>query len=216
VIDAYRVVELRSGLYAQQATSTLDRARYLESVFELTKPTQRFAEWHPLLAAPFRYPVPVAPAYQARFRPPFYPRNVLYAAKHIVTALYEHAFHFLKERAHLVKAVPESGYRRIFTLGILTPEAIVDLRSFPESERIMDRNDYGPSHTFMQAHPEVRLLAYPSVRDPERRDNLAIFDINTLAKDVRDQAALLYYFNPKAQSLVWRDLELEIPWSLVC
>jgi hypothetical protein len=213
LIEVCRIVESQSRLYAEQATSTYEKALYLESILEETKPKLPAKGWHPLIATPFRYPLPVSPTYQARFRPPFFPKNVLYASRELRTALYEHAYHFLRERVHL-KGVRETGQRSAFALFI-TSSHITDLRQHEAIAQLMNRRDYTPSHAYIQAHPEAQALLYPSCRDPRRGDNFAVLDIHALAKHIGTQETLSYFFEPAHPSIVWMDYGLRITWKEV-
>lgn len=212
-LEVHRIVESQSRLYAEQATSSYEKALYLESILEQTKPPLPAEGWHPLIATPFRYPLPVAPAYQARFRPPFSARNVLYASREFRSILYEHAYHYLRERAHL-KAIRESGQRTAFTLWISWPR-ITDLRKEKTLRTIMDRRDYAPSHAWIRAHPEAVVLLYPSCRDPQQGDNFAVFDVQALARHIGRQENISFYFDPKDPSIVWMDYGLRITWKEV-
>ena len=207
-------IESQPSLYAEEATSSYEKALYLESILEETKPPLPATGWPPLVATPFRYPLPVAPAYQARFRPPFFSKNVLYAARELRTALYEHAYHYLLERVHL-KALRETGQRTAFSLFIVSRN-ITDLHGDPEIQKIMDRRDYRPSHAYIEAHPAIEVLLYPSCRDPRQGDNFAIFDVHCLAKNIGAQQTLSFYFEPAGPSILWMDSGLRITWTEVC
>jgi hypothetical protein len=212
--EVYRVVESQSQLYAQQATSSSDKAAYLESVLESTKPKRHDHDWHKLIATPFRYPPPVPAENAARFRPPFYSRNVFYASGHYLTTLYEHGFHFLRQCIHLRGAVRESGLRTLFSMFIVSEE-IADIRGQSGIQSIMDRRDYSASHAFILKNPEVRVLLYPSCRDSKKGDNYAVFDIHCLAKDIGTEGVIAYSFDPLKSSLYWIKLGLSIEWKQV-
>jgi hypothetical protein len=166
------------------------------------------------VAAPFRYPLPVPPAYSARFRPPFYSRNVLYASGAATTALYEHAYQFLRQRIHLRGAVRESGFRTAFELFIVNND-ITDLRKHRNVTALTDRRDYGASHAYILSHPQIQALRYPSCREPQRGDNYAVFAIAALAKTIGEERTLSLYFDPPAQAVRWMDLGLTIAWAQV-
>ncbi len=213
-LEAYRIVESQSRLYAEQATSSYEKALYLETVLELTKPTLPARGWHPLLATPFRYPLPVAPMYQARFRPPYFPKNVFYASKETRTVLYEHAFHYLQERAHLSGALREAGQRTLFSLFIMS-SSILAIHGEKNLSTLMSRTDYGPSHAYIASHPDAEVISYPSCRDPQQGDNFAVFDIHCLAKYIGSQETASFYFDPKTLSILWMDRQLRISWAEV-
>jgi hypothetical protein len=212
-LEVCRIVESQSRLYAEQATSSYEKALYLESILEQTKPPLPAEGWHPLIATPFRYPLPVAPPYQARFRPPFFHKNVLYASGEFRTILYEHAFHYLMERVHL-QAVREAGQRTAFTLFI-TSSPITDLHREKDWKTIMDRRDYAPSHAYIRGHLDTEVLRYPSCRDPQQGDNFAVFDIRALARHLGKQETVSFYFDPLDMSIVWMDYRLRITWKEV-
>lgn len=211
-MELCRVVESLTRLYAEQATTSYEKALYLESVLERNKPPLLYPEWNPLIATPFRYPLPVAPAYQARFRPPFFEKNVLYASRELRTCLYEHAYHFLFERHHL-KAIRESGQRNAFILFLNTTPT--DIHHHPDLRAIMNRHDYAPSHAYIRKNPVTDSLLYPSCRDPQQGDNVAIFTIECLAKNIGTEKTLFYYFDPKQLSIAWMDFNLTIAWKEV-
>jgi len=211
LIEACRIVESQSRLYAEQATSSYEKALYLESILEDTKPKLPAKGWRPLIATPFRYPVPITPGYQARFRPPFFAKNVLYASRELRTTLYEHAYHFLRERIHL-NGIRETGLRTAFTLFITSPR-VTDLRKHKALPKIMDRRDYAASHAFIQTHPDSKVILYPSCRDPRHGDNFAVLDIHCLARHIGKQETLSFYFEPDSSSLVWMESGLRISWQ---
>lgn len=214
MIEVCRIVESQSRLYAQQATSSYEHALYIESLLETTKPSLTGKGWHPLIATPFRYALPVPEIYRARFRPAFYSKNVLYACREYRTALYEHAFHFLHERIHLNKAIRDRGQRTIFSLSITSPQ-ITDIRTDPNIQKIMDRHDYGPSHEYLLAHPEVQVILYPSCRDPQHGECYAVFDIHCLAPGIGTERTLSYSFEPDKKAVIWMDDSLQIKWDEV-
>ena len=214
MIEVYRLVEPQSKLYAQQATTTSDEASYLESALEITKPKRPFSQWHDLIASQFRYPPPVPVEHAARFRPPFYFRNVLYASAEVRTILYEHAYHFLLERVHAKGMKRDSGLRTIFSLFVVSRE-IMDIRNHPSIHSLMARNEWSASHAFTASHPEMRVLLYPSCRDPKNGDNYAVFDIKCLGTEIGDQATVPFSFDPSTQVIHWLSMGLSISWQEV-
>lgn len=210
--EAFRVVEHQSRLYPFRAARSAEKAAYLASLLEATKPQQPYAEWHPLIATPFRYPLPVQPKYAARFRPPYGLRNVLYCSREPIAALYEHAYHFLKERMHLAD-LRESGQRTIFSLFIVDDALIADVRERSDVAAIMARDSYDASHEFVKSVPDAQAILYPSCRDPERRANYAALDITALHGDIGEERTLSFYFDQPGGSLFWTDAALKIPWQ---
>jgi len=114
-MESYRIVEHQNKIYEFNATSTDERAELLQSLIERTKPEPYFHEWHELIASPFRYPTPIGVNHGARFRPPGSMRNVLYSSKEAETALFEHAYHFLKFRLGM-KKLAKTGQRTLFSI----------------------------------------------------------------------------------------------------
>lgn len=211
MIPAWRVVENQANLYGFRAATGAPKALYLEAVIEATKPAPLTDGWDKLIAAPFRYPLPVPPTRPARFRPAYSNRNVLYCSKELMTALYEHAFHFLKERIHL-KGMREPGQRIAYGLGI-EPKAITDVRSRRDVKALTARDDHSASHAFILARPEVRVVAYPSCRDPKRGTNFAALDITALSRNVSQRRAISFYFDQTDASILWTDFDRLIRWA---
>lgn len=215
MIEAYRIVESQSQIYSYLTTSSAENAEYIESFLEETKPARPNDEWHMLLVSPFRYPLPVPPMYQARFRPPFYARNVLYCSEKVPTALHEHAYHFLKERIHL-DGVKEAGERTVFSLFIHDGD-IIDIRTHPDINAIMDKRDYAKSHSYIHSNPDTKVLCYPSCREPEKGPNYAAFEISSLEKVIGTEKLMSFYFDQRTQSITWKvtwdDFNLKISWG---
>lgn len=214
MIEAHRIVENQSQLYGFRATKSAPKAAYVDSVLEATKPDLLHKEWHRLIATPFRYSLPCPPSRQARFRPAYFDRNILYCSLRSTTVLYEHAYHFLKERIHLTRS-RDYGQRTAFTL-FLNEEAVTDIHGHPDIKAIMDRQNYSASHAFIKTKADVKILSYPSCRDSERGPNYAALEITALGKDIGDERTLAFYFDQADQSVFWTDLGLKIYWNDVC
>lgn len=214
MIEAFRVVQDQTRSYSYDATKNAEEAAYLESVLEFTKPRDLYADWHRLIATSFRYPLPVQPAYQARFTPPYYNRNALYCSKESVTALYEHAYHFLRQRVHLKGAAPETGLRTIFSLSVEERD-IEDISGRPDIARIMDRQDYSASHDDIRKNPAIKVVGYPSCRDPGHRLSFAALEIASLGKAIGDEKLIEFYFEPARRTIRWIEYGLDIDWETV-
>lgn len=214
MIEAYRVVEDQRRSYSYEATADAEQASYLDLVLEESKPPLLYSEWHVLIAAPFRYPLPVRPAYEARFKPPYSGRNVLYCSRATLTALHEHAFHFLRQRVGREGTAPETGQRTIFSVFVKEDD-VTDISGHPEIRRIMDRVQYAPSHEYIRRHSEVKVISYPSCRDPGRGMNYAARDIESLGKDIGEKKTIEFYFDPRSVSIRWIGHELDIDWATV-
>ncbi|MEK9146427.1 MAG: RES family NAD+ phosphorylase [Elusimicrobiota bacterium] len=212
MIETCRVVQDQTRSHSYDVTTNAEEAAYLESVLELTKPKGVYGEWHRLIAAPFRYPLPVQPAYQARFTPPQYDRNALYCSKESVTALYEHAYHFLRQRIDSKGLVPETGLRTILSLFVEESD-IEDIGNDPNIGCIMDRKDYSASHDYIRRHPEVKVIGYPSCRDPQRRMNYAVLEIASVGKTIGEEKLIEFYFEPVHKTIRWIEYNLEIDWK---
>jgi hypothetical protein len=204
-----RVVEHQAPLSSYRATQNMERALQLELLIEMTKPENRYDEWHPLIATPFRYspPHPVA-----RFRPP-YGKNIFYGSLFEETALYEHAFHFMKQRRHLDYNT-ETGTRTLFFVGMHAENPIY-VKNHKHFLDITDKNDYLASQQFVVLNPEATFILYPSCRDPQKRDNAAILDINHLEKKPTYEASIQFFYDNRIQVMTWLDYSLSIQWQEV-
>lgn len=209
MIELVRIVEHQSSLSSYRATQNEERAIQLELLIEMTKPINKQQQWHPLIATPFRYNPPYP---QARFRPP-YGKNVFYGALLEETALYEHAFHFMKQRMHL-KIKTDTGLRTIFFVAANDTGSVL-VRNLPDCIQIMNKNDYSASHQFVKANTEITFIIYPSCRDPKQRDNAAILDINHLAKNPKWESSIKYFYDNQTQQISWLDYNLHIQWRAV-
>jgi len=208
-MELVRIVEHQATLSSYRATQNEELALQLELLIEATKPKNIYADWHPLIATPFRYNPPHP---QARFRPP-YGKNVFYGSLLEETALYEHAFHFIKERKHL-KIKTDTGVRTIFFVDTNRQHAIV-IRNHPDCLTIMNKNDYFASHQFMLSNPHASAIIYPSCRDPKQRDNAAILDIALLNKNPKWESAIKFFYDNQKQEMSWLDYKLRIHWNQV-
>jgi hypothetical protein len=209
LIELVRIVENQSGLSSYRATQNEDRAVQLELLIENTKPKNLFINWHPLIATPFRY---TPPHPQTRFRPA-YGKNVFYGALIEETALYEHAFHFMKERMHL-KNKADTGIRTIFYVNANDIHAI-NIRNHPACSSIIDRHDYSASQKFVEENPKNTFIIYPSCRDPKQRDNAAVLNINHLEKEPKWESTIKFFYDNKKREVSWLDYNIHIKWTQV-
>lgn len=209
MIELVRIVEDQVALYSYRATQNEEQALQLELLFEMTKPKNNYASWHPLIATPFRYS---PPHIEARFRPR-YGKNILYGSLAEETALYEHAFHFMKQRIHL-KINTDTGIRTIFFVNANIRQAryIKNETNFSE---LMDKNNYLPSQQFILSHPTETCIIYPSARDPENRENAAILDIERLDKTPKWESPIKFFYDNRQQKIHWLDYQLDIQWEQV-
>ena len=209
MIELVRIVEYQATLSSYRATQNEERALQLELLIEATKPRNLYLTWHPLIATPFRYPPPHP---HARFRPS-YGKNVFYGSFIEETALYEHAFHFIKQRMHL-KIKTDTGVRTIFFVDADNNNS-TQLRHHTDIPRMMDKNDYSASQHFVTLNPNAIFIIYPSCRDPLQRDNAAILDIALLNKNPKWESTIKFFYDNQKQQINWIDYHLHIQWSQV-
>lgn len=207
MIELVRIIEHQAALYSYRATQNEDSADQLNALIEATKPKILFSDWHPLIATPFRYPPPHP---QARFRPP-YGKNIFYGSLVEETALYEHAYHFMKQRTHL-NIDTETGIRTIFFVNA-NDDNSVHIKNDNNYLQIMDKNDYTISHEFVTKNPHVTFIIYPSCRDPEKRDNAAILNIKHLQKNPKSEISIKFFYDNKLKRITWIDYQLHIMWE---
>lgn len=210
MIEVARIIEDQINMSSYRATLNEERAVQLEFLVELTKAKNKYADWHYLIATPFRYQPPFR---TARFRPPFASSNVFYASLEDRTAFYEYAYHFMRERLHL-KISPEIGRRTLFTVDVNEISAM-RIDDHPDCEKIMDKHDYQYSHQFIEKNAQAKLIIYPSCRDPKHKENIAAMDIELIAKTPNHEQAVKYFYDNKKRLLSWIDSNLQISWSEV-
>lgn len=210
MIELVRIVEHQASLSSYRATQNEERAFQLELLIEATKPENFHSKWHPLIATPFRYNPPHP---HSRFRPPF-GKNVFYGSLLEETALYEHGFHFMRERRHL-KIKTDTGIRTIFFVDADENNSI-HLGKHENCKLIMNKNDYSASQHFVADHPQHSFIIYPSCRDPEKRNNAAVLDINHLEKNPKWESAIRFFYDNENQQINWLDYHLHIKWDQVC
>lgn len=208
---AHRIVQQQEKLYSNAVTSSPYIAAQLDLLLERSKPENPYPDWDPLISTPFRYPLPVEAAFQARFKPPHSHFQTLYCSKMMETALYEHAYYFMKERIHLPPQ-EEHGTRTLFSLS-LDENRITDLTHHANVRALVHKNNYTASHRYIQKHPDCKGVKYPSCRDPKKRSNFAIFDIHLIGKKVSAHHSIGFVFRPKDMSIHWLEFALTIHWK---
>lgn len=208
----FRIVEHQSKTYEYNATTTPERAQILASLINKTKPDPYFTEWHDLVATPFRYPLPVLPPYQARFRPPNSMTNVFYASEQIETSQHEYAFHFLRFRLGL-KKTKKTGQRTLFSVKVIA-ENMDDITEHADIKKIMDPIQYAASHEFIAQHPKIQVIRYPSCRDPERRHNVAVREISALEKKLQSEETISFSYDRRNHEILWIESGVRIAWGL--
>lgn len=186
----HRIVELQAKTVIREITDDQSEYEFLENLIEDEKPEfPEFKGYHYLIVTPFRYPLPVPPQFAARFRPPHFHRNCLYACFHLETTIYEYVFHWMSERRHIENLEQETNQRTHFTVAYSDGNA-KDVSHKRDVKKIMDRHSYQASHDFILKHPNVSSVHYPSSRDPLQRQCVAVFDIKTLGKNPKNEHAL--------------------------
>jgi hypothetical protein len=218
--EVHRVVEYQASIYSFRATQDEAKALQLELLIEQTKPPlKHHSSWHDLIATPFRYSLPVPTSYSARFRPPASHRNVFYASTYLETALFEYSYHFMRQRVHLLQGkrrrkYTETGTRTSFSVNT-DDSGATDIRADPNVTALMDRHDLSASHAFIRSHATIPYLVYPSTRDPNQRDNVAIFEITKLSRTLNFEQPLNFFYDFKKREVFWINKELKILWSQV-
>ncbi|GEM_PF-1497587 len=242
----HRIVELQAHTVIRKITDDQEEYEFIEGLIESQKPRPLNTDHHYLIKTPFRYPLQGArvapsippkadgaspsrsrcalgfdliPQYASRFKPPFSLRNCLYGSECYRTSAYEYAYHWLLQRVHIPHLSQEPQPRTHFQITFLDDHCM-DLRSHPEIEKLMSRKNYGPSHQFVEAHPEISSLLYPSCRDPQKGNCVVTFEINTLGKEPMAERMLhlMYQASQKkclVQDPLLKGAELVIEWREV-
>lgn len=213
MIEIFRIIEDQSGSYALEATgNSAGLAKQLEILFQ--RPTEvarkKLSAWHKLIRTPFLYPLPVGFQYQARFKPPMSNKNVFYGAVEEITAFYEFAHHFVKERFHLTSS--EACSRTCFSAE-LDYKNQVKVHGEANISQIMDLFDYTHSHSYIIQNPHVDLICYPSCRDIQNRDCYAVLNINYLGYQPKSSRSLTVNWNADKKILTCMELNLNISYQ---
>lgn len=199
----FRVVEAQVKSALLTITDTQEEFEFLEGFVEATKPAYPqeavLGRFHYLIATSFRYPLPVPERYAARFRPPFYNRNVFYASVRPVIAYYEYAYHWLRQRVLLSGLSQSPEPRTQFSVMLHDPK-MIDIRQHPHIAKIMDRNLYTDSHQLVRDLKEFDSIQYPSCRDPERGECVAVFNIFRLSQQPEDIRLLHLIYDSKMRA----------------
>ncbi len=176
----WRLVEAQNRVSTMKLVDTLDEQTLLEDLIEATKPDipAECQHLHYLLATPFRYGS-VYPT-GSRFRRAGRTPGVYYAAEAPETAVAEMAFHrllFFAESPATPWPVNAAVYTAFSTT--VTTGHLLDLTAPPlarDRPRWTDPVDYDACQTLAKAGREAgcQAIRYESVRDPQRRANLAL------------------------------------------
>ncbi|MDW8371388.1 MAG: RES family NAD+ phosphorylase [Geminicoccaceae bacterium] len=185
--EGRRLVEARHHVATMKLVDTVEEQALLERSIEATKPLvpEPCRHLHFMLAAPFRYrPAPVG----SRFRRAGDPRGVLYAAREERTAVAEIAFWRLLFFAESPDTPwPERPLQLTSFAVELSTERALALAEPPLDRDLAHWTDpvaYGPTQALAECAREanIAILRYPSVRDPEGGENLAVLDCAAFAR----------------------------------
>jgi hypothetical protein len=214
----HRIVEDQaSSSPTRTITDTQEEYEFIEALIEGTKPEIEVTQHHYLIRTQFRYPLPVAAKYAARFRPPFFHRNVFYGCFEGITACYEAAFHWLRERIHVPNLSQTAEPRTHFETDFNDAFAI-NICGHRDVTQIMDKNDYSRSHRLIESNPNASSIIYPSCRDPQHRNCAAVLDVTTLGTQPQSMENLFFIYSSGAKSCLIEGptmSPLEIPWTVV-
>lgn len=184
--DVWRVVETQYVAATMRLTDSLEEQSLLERMLERSKPPLPDActELDFLLSTPFRYaPYPQG----SRFRRAGQPDGVFYASEAAETAIAETAFHrllfFAEAPGTRLPANPVE--HTAFSVPCRTDRHI-DLTAPPfDADRAawMERSDYAACQDLADAARDaaVEAIRYASVRDAQRRGNVAILSPDAFA-----------------------------------
>lgn len=176
----WRLVEAQHRISTNRLAGDVEDQALLESLVEEVKPVMPRAAraLHYLLGTPFRYGYAKASRFrQANERP-----GIFYASEHVATAVAETAYWRLLFFSRSTGFVPPTAVveHSAFTVPITVDRAL-DLMAPPfdaRATRWMKPDDYGDCHTFAAAARGIgaQAIRYASVRDPDHRANIALFD----------------------------------------
>jgi hypothetical protein len=176
----WRVVEAQHQVSTLKVVDTIEEQALLEDLIEQTKssvpPECRHLDY--LLATPFRYDTPYPRG--SRFRRPGKTLGVFYASEKPETAIAEMAFYRLLFFAESPGASwpANAGEYTAFAASYRTRRALDLTRPPLDANGVhwTDPVDYTRCQELAQAAraAEIQILRYFSVRDPNRRINLAL------------------------------------------
>lgn len=195
----HRIVEYQAKTVTRHTTDTQQEYEYIEGLVEGIKTPLPATGHDYLIATPFRYPLPVAASYQARFKPPLSSKHAFYGTEQFRTCGYETAYHWLRQRVHL-KELSQTAEPRTHFQVKFHDSHLMDIRHDPGIDVLMNRHDYGASHRFVEGHPAISSMLYPSCRDPDRRPCVVTFRIETLGKKPEDLHALYFIYDRPHQA----------------
>lgn len=178
--ECWRLVEAQHRVSTLKLVDTLAEQKLLEDLLEESKPPvpPECRGLHYLLATPFRYGAPYPKG--SRFRRPGHTPGVYYASEHVETAVAEIAFHRLLFFADS-PATPWPENAAEFTAFCVAYRSArgLDLTRPPlsaEEAAWTDPLDYESCQRLAEGACSVgvEVIRYRSVRDPDRRANVAV------------------------------------------
>ncbi|WP_254602910.1 RES family NAD+ phosphorylase [Sphingomonas bacterium] len=176
----WRLVEAQHRISTNRLAAGVEDQALLERLVEEAKPVmpQAARGLHYLLGTPFRYGYAKA----SRFRRANERPGIFYGSEHVATAVAETAYWRLLFFSRSPGLVPPTTVveHSAFTVPIAVDRAL-DLTIPPfdtHAARWMKPDDYRACQTFAAAARGIggQVVRYASVRDPDHRFNIALFD----------------------------------------
>ena len=185
--NCWRVVEAQHRASTMKITDTLEEQEILEKIIEDTKPPvpPGCEGLDFLLMTPFRYSA--QNPFGTRFRRANAPDGVFYAAEHSSTAIAEMAFYrllFFAESPQIPWPQNPGEYTAFATEFGSKQGLDLTVRPFAGNDLLYHFVDYSFSQLLAERAREagITVLKYTSVRDPDRKPNLAILSPTAFAK----------------------------------
>jgi hypothetical protein len=179
----WRLVEAQHRISTNRLAAGADDQALLEQLVEQVKPVlpKSARGLHYLLSTPFRY----GHAKASRFRRANERPGIFYASEHVTTAVAETAYWRLLFFSRSPGFLPPTTVveHSAFTVMIAVDRAL-DLTAVPfdaNAPRWIDPDNYSACQDFAAGARgiEAQAIRYASVRDPEHRANVALFDPTT-------------------------------------
>ena len=182
----WRLVEAQHVVATLRLVDSLEEQAILENILERDKPPvpDDCAHLHYLMTAPFRYGLYPE---DSRFRRKGQTPGVFYAAEEAVTAAMETVWYRLRFFAAAPEAKLPTGAADYTGFAVDVAAEAVDLMDGPlvtEREKWTDPTDYSACLELADAARATGAgaIRYQSVRDPDRRANLAVLECAAFAK----------------------------------
>ena len=181
----WRLVEAQHRISTNRLAAGADDQALLEQLVEQVKPVlpKSARGLHYLLSTPFRY----GHAKASRFRRANERPGIFYASEHVTTAVAETAYWRLLFFSRSPGFLPPTTVveHSAFTVMIAVERAL-DLTApqfSVDAVLWIDSDDYTPCQDFASRArgSDAQAIRYASVRDPDHRGNLAIFDPDSFA-----------------------------------